>query len=217
MYGFPINMQITSDPPPSMDELGGGAFSGIPIVTLPARATALEVSVLKPHGSLNWLGPIKGQYDEAGTDELRQGKSVVLPLESNGALRYLPTTNLPPWVQLPDDLPINVEPVIVTPRGAKKADRLFLRETRDKEEAAVLDAEEVYLLGWSVPRTDADQECMIRTMVSKRAKPFRQVTVVNFSAGADYYARVQEIFGVERSVVRTYNAGFRNFVASSFS
>jgi hypothetical protein len=129
-------------------------------------------------------------------------------------LRYLPTTNLPPWVQLPNDLPITVEPVIVTPRGAKRADRPFLRETRDKEEAAILDADEVYVLGWSVPRTDTDQECMIRTVVGKRSRPLRQLTVVNFSAGADYYARVQEIFGVERSAVRTYNAGFRNFAAN---
>jgi hypothetical protein len=214
MYGFPISLQVRSDPPPSMDEAGGGAFSGIPVVSLPSRVTALDISVLKPHGSLNWFGPIKGHYDEVAIDDLRQGRSVILPLDDKGALRYLPTTNLPPWVQLPDELPINVEPVIVTPRGAKKAVRPFLQRTRELEEVAIFDAEEVYLLGWSVPRTDADQECMIRTTVGRRSKPFPRVTVVNFAAGAEYYARVQDIFGVERSAVRTYNAGFRDFAAS---
>ena len=32
LYGFPISLQVTDDPPPSMDELGGGAFSGLPVI-----------------------------------------------------------------------------------------------------------------------------------------------------------------------------------------
>jgi hypothetical protein len=49
---------------------------------------------------------------------------------------------------------------------------------------------------------------MIRTMVRKRSKSFREVTVVNFSAGVDYHARLQQIFGVERSEMRTYKRDF---------
>ena len=211
IYGFPTTLQVTGDPPPSMDEFSGGAFSGLPVTGLPARTMDLRLVVLKPHGSLNWLAPIKGQYDESKRDELRDGRSVVLPLSDDGALRYLPTTNLPPWVQLTNDFPINVEPVILTPRGAKKPDRQFLRDVREREESAILKADEIYVLGWSIPKTDSDQECMIRSAVAKRSQSFRQVTVVNVSAGADYYRRVQDIFGVERSAVRTYNAGFRDF------
>lgn len=212
LYGFPISMQITADPPPSKNE-GGGAFSGVPVTSVLSQDMQFEVSVLKPHGSLNWLAPIKGHYEENAADDLRQGKSVILPLDDNGKLRYFPTTNLPPWVQLPNDLPIQVEPVIVTPRGAKKADCLFLRNIRDQEEAAILNADEVYVLGWSLPRTDVDQECMIRTIVGKRPKPFQKLITVNLAASADHYARVQAIFGVERMASYAYNAGFRNFSA----
>ncbi len=213
MYGFPITLQVTGDPPPSMDDLGGGAFSGLPVIELPARATNLELLVLKPHGSLNWLAPIRGHYAESGGDDLRQGRSVIIPLCEDGALRYLPTTNLPPWVQLANELPMTVEPVILTPRGAKKPDRQFLRVAREREEAAILEADEVHVLGWSVPRTDTDQECLIRSIVGKRSQSFQQVTVVNASAGVDYYHRVADIFGVERSAMRTHNAGFCDFVA----
>jgi hypothetical protein len=215
MYGFSIPWQVTGDPPLSMVQLGRGAFSGMPVTTLASRAVACPVAVLKPHGSLNWLSPIKGHYDESRTDDLHQGRTVILPLEDTGTIRYMPTTNLPPWFQLPGDVPINVEPVIVTPRGAKKVDRPFLREVMDLEAAAIFDAEEVYILGWSVPRTDNDQESLIRAIVSKRPKPFRNVTVVNFLANTDYYERVRQIFGVERGSLQTYNAGFRSFVANS--
>lgn len=157
---------------------------------------------------------MKGHYDESKDDDLRQGRSVILPLSEDGALRYMPTTNLPPWVQQANEFPMTVQPVILTPRGAKKPDRPFLRTVRDQEEAAVLGADEVYILGWSIPRTDTDQECLIRSMVAKRSRPFRQVTVVNAFAGADYYRRVADIFGVEQDTVRTYNAGFREFSAT---
>jgi hypothetical protein len=211
LYGFPISLQVTGDPPPSMDELGGGAFSGLPVIELPARVTPGDCLVLKPHGSLNWLSPMRGHYDESKDDDLRKGRSVILPLCEDGTLRYMPTTNLPPWVQPANEFPMTVQPVILTPRGAKKPDLAFLRTVRDQEEAAVLDADEVYILGWSIPRTDTDQECLIRSMVAKRSQPFRQMTVVNAFAGLDYYRRVADIFGVEQDTIRTYNAGFREF------
>lgn len=102
----------------------------------------------------------------------------------------------------------------VTPRGARKPDRQFLRDIWEREEAAILAADEVYVLGWSIPRTDTEQECLIRHCVGKRSRPFQQVTVVNLSAGVDYYSRVQGIFGVERKAVRTHNTGFCRFAAA---
>jgi hypothetical protein len=102
----------------------------------------------------------------------------------------------------------------VTPRGAKIADRPFLREARQREETAIGEADEIYVLGWSLPKTDSDQEYMIRSVVSRRATPFQRVTVVNLAASVDYFRRVQDIFGVEQSAVRTYNSGFREFAAA---
>jgi hypothetical protein len=209
-YGFPITLQVTGNPPPSM--VGGGAFSGLPVTELPVRPADLGLTVLKPHGSLNWLVPTGGH--ESKDHALRQGRTVIIPLCEDGALRYLPTTDLPPWVQLPNELPVSVEPVILTPRGAKKPDRQFLHATREQEEKAILESDEVYVLGWSIPRTDTDQECLIRSAAEKRDQSFQCVTVVNHFAGVDYYRRVQDIFGVERGALRTYNAGFRDFAAS---
>jgi len=210
-YGFPITLQVTGDPPPFV---GSGSFTGVPAIELPSRAMTLGLVVLKPHGSLNWLAPLKGHYDESRMDDLRQGRTVVIPLCEDGTLRYLPTTNLPPWVQPTHECPISVEPVILTPEGAKKPDRQFLRAVKEREEIAILEADEVFILGWSIPRTDFDQECLIRSMVSKRSQPFQQITAVNLAASAEYYCRVADIFGVEQSSVRTYNTGFRDFAAA---
>jgi hypothetical protein len=157
---------------------------------------------------------MKGHYDESKDDDLRKGRSVILPLCAGGTLRYMPTTDLPPWVQPANEYPMTIQPVILTPRGTKKPDRPFLSVVRDREERAVLEADEVYILGWSIPRTDTDQECLIRSMVAKRSQPVQQVTVVNAFAGVDYYRRVAEIFGVEQGSVRTYNVGFREFSAA---
>src|SRR5579864_1777449 len=201
LYGFPITLQVTGDPPSTRTH---GAVQRLPATALSARGIDSELLVLKPHGSLNWLAPIKGFYDESKGDDLRQGRSVIVPLGEDGALRYFPTTDLPPDVQVANDLPIEVEPVIVTPRGAKKPERQFLRNVREREEAAILAADEVYVLGWSIPRTDTDQECLIRHVVGRRSRPFEQLTVVNFVAGVDYYLRAQDIFGVEHNALRTY-------------
>jgi hypothetical protein len=73
-----------------------------------------EASVLKPHGSLNWLAPLKGHYVDSKDDPLRQERSVIVPLDENGAIRYFPTTDLPAFVQAENDVPIQVEPVILS-------------------------------------------------------------------------------------------------------
>ena len=48
--------------------------------------------------------------------------------------------------------------------------------------------------------------------MGRRAKPFQQVTAVNFRADVDYFNRVQDIFSLERGVLRTYNEGLEEFV-----
>ena len=49
MFAFPINMQAISDPPSSMDELGGGPLSALPVLTLPNPAMAAEISSSEFH------------------------------------------------------------------------------------------------------------------------------------------------------------------------
>jgi hypothetical protein len=211
IYGFPIISQFVENPPPST---AGGGLSGPSATGSSARAASVGLAVLKPHGSLNWLAPIERHRPELRDRDLREGRAVVVPLHKDGALRY-PAEDLSNF-HLPNDNQASVEPVILTPRRAKKPDRPFpfLHVIREREEAAILEADEAYVLGWSIPRTDVDQECLIRSAVAKRARSFQRVTVVNVSAGVDYYRRVQDIFGVERSAMRTYNAGFRDFASA---
>lgn len=219
MYGFPIAWQATGEPIHPR--------SGVPVLPLNDSGVHSHLSVLKPHGSLNWLAPM-AHCDKSKTDDLRQGRTVIIALGENGVLHYPPYYPLPSGdlagceqVQLPSELSggligatMEMEPVIVTPRGTKRPDRQFLRDVREQEETAIRTADEVYVLGWSIPRTDADQECLIRSMVGKRTAQFQHVTIINLHADVGYYDRVQDIFGVERSVVETHNEGFGRFAAT---
>jgi hypothetical protein len=223
MYGFPIKWQATGDP-----LFANGGSGAVPVRPLRDSGVDNRFSVLKPHGSLNWLVPIKSHVHQSARDEWSLGKTVIVVLGESGVLQYLPYRSSAGYllqgseaVRLPDELSPEVEgatmgaePVIVTPRGAKRPDRQFLRDVTEREEAAIRGADEVYVLGWSMPRNDADQECVIRSMIRRRARPLQQVTAVNFHAGPDYYARVQDVFGIERRNLRMHNEGFREFASN---
>lgn len=173
------------------------------------------VSLLKPHGSLNWWSRVF--RSDTSRDEVWRDQTVVVPITLAGSLRYVLSTEPHQWVQPLDGMPFLVEPVILTPRGAKKPARQFLARVREQEEEAIGSADEVYILGWSVPRTDGDQECLIRSTVAKRVRPFKQVTVVNLHAGVEYFRRVKDIFGTESQILRVFNSGFEEFVISQHS
>jgi hypothetical protein len=143
MYGFPITWQTSGDLSTN------GKQSGAHVVALNPSGVESHFVVLKPHGSLNWLVPIEGHYDKSKNDDLRKGKSVIVALGENGALHYPPYHPRPSGdllgcevVRLPPELSGDVvgatmetEPVIVTPRGAKKLNRQFLFLTRRKGKA----------------------------------------------------------------------------------
>jgi hypothetical protein len=206
IYGFRPIGGVVSDP------------TGNP---LGAQITALHVQppskvdafILKPHGSLNWWA--KSPQTGTPADEVWRDATVVIPVTESGGVRYVLSTDTQHWVHNPDDWGFLVEPVILTPRSSKKPEREFLANVRLQEEEAIRSAEEVFILGWSIPRTDVDQECLIRKAVSKRAAPFRRVTVVNRNAGVEYFKRVKDIFGVaDQNLLQICNSGFEEFSAS---
>ncbi len=106
---------------------------------------------------------------------------------------------------------MDLEPCILTPRTAKRANRDFLRKVRDREEEAIQMADQVFVLGWSIPKTDQDQETLIRCSVAKRGKPIESLVAVNYRAGAPYYFRVAEIFDLKSDAVQVYDSGFIDF------
>src|ERR1035438_4255139 len=206
IYGFDLAGTIVSD--------SNGRPSDAPQVRVVRRQASADIclSLLKPHGSLNWW--LRVFRSDTPAHEAWQDGTVVIPTTLAGGLRYVLSTEPHQWVQPLVGMPFLVEPVILTPRTAKKPTRQFLARVREQEEAAIRSADEVYILGWSVPRTDSDQERLIRSMIEKRANPFRQVTVVNLHAGVDYFERVKDIFGVKTQALRVFNSGFKEFVRS---
>jgi len=108
------------------------------------------------------------------------------------------------------------EPCIVPP-AASKPDALktlgltFLEQIRESEKQAIESAADiVYVIGWSVPKTDTDQRTLIRE--SMRRKAPRKLVVVNLGAQLTYFCEVAELFGVAMKDMTIYNSAFSDFV-----
>jgi SpoVK/Ycf46/Vps4 family AAA+-type ATPase len=205
-YGFRIKHRLDADPDPKPPR--GGAYK-------PGAATALEssmdptdsLSVLKPHSSLNWIVPDK-ELDPDGAD-------VILPLSPSGEVRYFCSMENFVDLTLPGNaIPIHVKQSIVPPTSCKNTNRKLLSEVREKERLAILEADGVFVLGWSMPRTDIDQDALLRNAIGDRAKPLDSVTVVNKGSGADYFDHVSRVFGTDTRALRIHNDGMQTFAAS---
>lgn len=167
-------------------------------------------TILKPHGSLNWLVPTETMIQFYGAN----GNTVVLPLAADGGLSYAchPNQNLN-LINLPNGTGYDCEPYIVPPLAAKRTDREFTPTVRRQEQDAIQRADQVYVLGWSMPRTDREQECLISHNVAERTRPADEVTVVNYGAAPNYFQRLADVFNVRPEQLRIYNAGFVDFAS----
>ncbi len=189
-YGVPLRFRAPEDPsnPP-----------GPLLIPLPRPSG--HVTVLKPHGSLNWLMPEKARY-----------KLPILATDAAGALRYIGTTLTHAYVQPPNRWPIRVAPFIIPPTSKKRTKVPLLTRVREREEDALATADEVFILGWSIPKTDKDQVALIRRAIARRTKPFTRVVAVNYHAADTYYRRVARLFGVAASRVERFDGGILDFV-----
>jgi hypothetical protein len=165
---------------------------------------ASRVILLKPHGSLNWLVPFTANY---------QFKSQTPRVIVDGA------DNQVAYHREFEVLFLNVDQegvFIIPPGGGQSYDRAtempFLQDILRREEECLQEADEVFVLGWSLPRTDGDQACLIRTSVARRRTSLEQFTIVNYLAPTQYFDRVVELFGVPKGHVNAFNDGFRDFV-----
>jgi hypothetical protein len=211
-YGFSINYGIF-DRFPSM--VGQGVLPSVDAVYLNGSGSFTgRIQVLKPHGSLNWLVPLKVPYVTGSGGMQFEKDPVVVPITAEHKLRYVSSTETFKYVRFPEgDLSIDVSPCILPPVRSKFSDLPFLQEIREHELEAIKKANEIYVLGWSVPRTDHDQDCLIRTAISGRSKALSSVTVVNQGAPPEYFERIADLFGVERGYLKIFNAGFCDFCA----
>jgi hypothetical protein len=119
------------------------------------------------------------------------------------------------YITLPDgSRAVDVSPCILPPTFSKLTDLPLLRAVRNQEQEAIKNVEEIYVLGWSVPKTDQDQESLIRSAIASRSKAISAVTVVNQGAPPEYFQRIADLFGVEKGHLKIFNAGFCDFVTS---
>jgi len=207
-YGFEIEYFLDEEPPPSKD----GFVDLVKAKPLPVEPPA-KVSILKPHGSLNWLGieRIPFQYGPGGT--LFEDRPPIVFLRAPGEIGYFGSRDALKKVSVGAGCGLSVEPYIVPPVAAAKSQSpVFMSQVRRSEEEAITSADEIYLIGWSLPETDKDQESLIRCAVRNRECPVSSLTVVNLGAGPAYFRRIAEVFGVDASSMKVCNDGFGTFV-----
>jgi hypothetical protein len=189
-YGVNLRWAAIDDP----DEVPGPTL--VPLRGRPGGS----VMVLKPHGSLNWL---------AGRGKFRLP---FVAVSANGRVRYIGSRATHPYVRLPGRFPTAISVFIVPPTSRKNTDISFLSRIRAKEVSAIEEADEVVVIGWSLPATDSDQVDLIRDAVTKRRKPFKRIVAVNYGADESYYLRVADVFGVRREFVESFNTGLTDFL-----
>jgi hypothetical protein len=105
--------------------------------------------------------------------------------------------------------PCIVPPVASKPDALKALGLTFLERLRDAEKRAIESAEIVYIIGWSIPKTDVDQRTLIRESI--RGSALQQLVVVNRGAPPSYFADVADVFGVGINDITIYNDGFCEF------
>lgn len=176
-----------------------------------------RILIAKPNGSLNWLAPLSLPYSSgpSGHTVADQGW-VIVPLDPDGKVSYFHSTETSNWVSLPDEQSGgDVWPCILPPTLAKASGLSFLRQARECEERAIAEADEVYVIGWSMPESDADQLCLIRSAVGKRGKPLTHLTIVNWGGEPEYFRRIADVFGFPQSRMQIFNGGFCEFATGS--
>ena len=207
-YGFPIELLVSEEPAPSRN--GATPYEAHPHPQMPC----INVEILKPHGSLNWLVPHEDSHKVVEYGVAFRHGPVSVPLTRSGEVDYWRsygscdnlTSARPNWAAW------HVGICIFPPMPpAKRAVLGFLKSTLCKEEEAVREAEDFYILGWSLPKTDRDQLDLIKRAVAARRGHIGRVVVVNLDAKPDYFGHVQETFGVAKSNLEIHNAGFRDF------
>ena len=183
-----------------------GAFKPVDVQPLEtARARNTSWTLLKPHGSLNWL-LTDAKESHAHRDKL------VLILE-NEAISYFKPYGCKA-LRFPDSgTPINADLSLLPPLANKHELQRRLHQTQvELEQRALHEAAEVYVIGWSVPDTDRQQRELVHEAMRRRATALEKLTVVTFGATDDYFRKVAELFSTPEKAIERHNRGFVEFV-----
>jgi hypothetical protein len=208
-YGFGIGWYVYS----GESALCASEAQAQPLVPKPH----VNLVILKPHGSLNWIA-----FHDENHKGFDPNKPLFLALKdpTNGDVDY--------WH------PRSQECVNIVYRGpagsgefcaahgsiflipptppAKETGPAFLTKVREAEKAAITEADEIFVIGWSMPVTDQDQIGTIRCCIAEREEPLESVTVINRGERPEYFQRIADTFGLTRSALRIFNNGFSDYV-----
>ena len=200
-YGFDVPFAITSDP----------TDHGVEAEVPGRHSCQSTVRLLKPHGSLNWLLPAD---QRSAAMPFCDGPTTVR-VDQAGRPEYVSTLEMWPRVVSPDEHwpGHDVGPGIIVPLRRKNATLAILKQVRQQEFNAVTQANEAFVLGWSMPSTDEDQRSLIRHACSLRGKPFERLVIVNLNQPAEYFEHVADTFLMEYSTAEIWNDGFQDYLA----
>jgi hypothetical protein len=161
-----------------------------------------RIRILKPHGSLNWLRrrPNGVMPGDGGIVAPRMVMPLRMILPNNSELGYWQGSD-----------PFREEIMIAPPSPTKPS---IIAQLRDAEIDAVTKADEVFVIGYSMPRTDGDQWNLIEHAVGDRAAisgPISKLAIINYNAPPEYFRDIRSLF--QPQSVRTFNGGFAEFSA----
>jgi hypothetical protein len=210
-YGMEIPFYVTDDLP--VTEKHAGPAVSVPATRFAAAPTS-PVRILKPHGSLNWLVPYGTPYEQSPEGLRLLDHPVIIPITPEGEIRYWPSSHTFQAITLPRGLPTDIGICILPPSSAKRSELPFLKLIRNSEMDTLADADEVFVIGWSIPETDLDQFSLIKTAVESRSKPLKRITIVNRGAPTAYFKRLTALFGSDPNSLHVYNAGFTQFAST---
>lgn len=210
-YGFAIPYFTTEEPGPDVEAGSFRPTQAQPTFGAPDRTPPIEI--LKHHGSLNWLLPITVPYRTDQHGLVLEPAPMVIPLTSEGHLRYWATTANFNHIQRPNEMPCDHGIFIIPPSSDKRTDMPFLEQIRQREEQAITEAEEMFIIGYSLPLTDNDQSTLIRRAARRRRSQLARLVVINYCAPPDYFRRTAELFSFPIERLEVYNAGFAGYAA----
>lgn|SRR6266545_835016 len=212
-YGFEVDRFIT--PAGAVEHMKqfdgpGGAFGMLPSRRLDAKGdNNRAITILKPHGSLNWLLGFRENYHFIDA-------MPILCLDADHSITHYDRFSCQ-HIQLKDDLDYDLSEdsvwadaglYLIPPTDSKSSKLQFIKNVRDQEKQAYTTADEVYVIGWSMPSTDKDQVEIISQSIQERIKPLERVTAINFNAKPEYYEELGRVFDVDDLNLIRYDKGF---------
>jgi len=184
-------------------ECGKDGIAELPAWLVPPPGD--RIRLLKPHGSLNWLLPQAKSGRTGDIGYLLEDGPACMPLTEQGKVTY--SDIIEPKAVFPTILAV----CIIPPTDpAKRVKLACIEKTRCLECLAIENADEVYILGWSVPDTDQDQRTLIEQALTGRRSMLSRLIVVTQEVDQSYFDRIQKLFRPRTQ--QNHKQGFRAFV-----